>query len=89
MDAFYFMSMRSPLPHPIALVKQNVLKPHTHTPNINKGRKWLLFENRHECTEDSLTLIQGQVLRPAYQTDSRDFGHCEGEFVKALGWVEE
>ena len=35
MDAFYFMSTRSLLPHPITLVKQNVLKhthTHTHTP---------------------------------------------------------
>ena len=47
MDAFYFMSRRSPLPHPITLVKQNVLKhththTHTHTHNINKEKMTLV-----------------------------------------------
>lgn len=39
--------------------------------------------------EGSLTFIQGWVLRPAYQRDSQEFGHSEGEFVKAAEWVEE
>ena len=46
MDAFYLMSMRSPLPHPITLVKQNVLK-HTHI-------------HRHTHTHTHTTLIRGE-----------------------------